>query len=245
MATMPQPPKRSRLLLWFFISAGLIAIAVGAWNLFRSLQCERWPATEGVVQQAEMETHSGRRGSHSYSPSITYHYQVAGTNYTGNRWAFGAMSASAAYAQTILNAFPVGRKVSVRYSPDNPELAVLVTGIHGGTWIFLAVGTAFLLVGWIFQKLPSSNPPAPAKVSMHDVGQLISSRLAAIPAGQMKPRLLVPPKVMGLIFIGLGLLLLFIAPFRGLSASVLYISAGFFLFVGLCLILAGFFQNKL
>ena len=80
---------------------------------------------------------------------------------------------------------------------------------------------------------------------MHDVGQLISSRLAAIPAGQMKPRLLVPPKVMGLIFIGLGLLLLFIAPFRGLSASVLYISAVFFLFVGLCLILAGFFQNKL
>ena len=63
------------------------------------------------------------------------------------------MSSSSEYAQGILNRYPVGKKVSVHYSPGDPSEAVLETGIHGGAWICLGVGTAFGLFGIMFLQI--------------------------------------------------------------------------------------------
>ena len=126
---MPSPSNRSiRIFLGLFILIGVGALGGGVWTLIRSLRCEHWPTTEGVIEQAELKYHSSDHGSGSYSASITYDYQVAGVHYPGTRLAFGEMSSSSGYAQGILDRFPVGKKVRVYYSPDVPQLAVLETG---------------------------------------------------------------------------------------------------------------------
>lgn len=219
---MRQPSNRSiRIFLWLFMLVGVIAIVCGAWNLFRGLRCEHWPTTEGVIKTAEMEYHSGSDDGGTYSASIYYNYQVAGTNYTSTQVAFGETQSSEAHAQAILNRFTSGQKVSVHYAPDNPELAVLETGIHSATWIWFLVGTVFLLAGWMFLKQVSANPAAQTEVELQQ-----------------------PPKLMGAIFIVMGSFVFFMEPASGVPVWVLYAAGGFFVLMGLFM-LACHLQNKL
>ena len=105
------------------------------------------------MQSANVKSHSGSKGGTTYSAEVTYAYQVAGTNYTGDKVSIGQMSSSSDYARGIVNRYPAGKKVSVYYSPDDATDAVLETGIHGGTWICFGVGTAFTLFGILFLQI--------------------------------------------------------------------------------------------
>jgi hypothetical protein len=216
------------MFLWLFILIGAIAIGCGAWTLLRSLRCARWPITEGTIEAAEMRRQSGSHGSDTYSANITYEYHVADVHYESTRLAFGAMSASSEYARGILNRYPVGKKVPVHYGPGNPELAVLETGIHGGTWIALGVGTVFVLAGWMFLQVSSSANRA---------GQ-------TTPTTQSNAGLQQPPILMGVIFMLMGSFVFFMEPSRGTPHWILYAVGGFFVLMGLFL-LALHLQNKL
>jgi hypothetical protein len=179
---MRRPSNRGiRLFLWLFVMVGALATGCGAWNLLRSLECERWPTTEGVIETGELNYQSSDDGNGTYSASVSYRYQVAGRHYTSTRVAFGQLSSSAAHAQAILNRFPPGRTVPVHYESNNPEQAVLETRIHGGTWVCFAVGIVFLLAGWMFLGLPSRNSAAQSEAAPQQ-----------------------PPKLMGVIFIVMG-----------------------------------------
>jgi hypothetical protein len=139
-----------------FIVGGLIALGFGVWNLVWTFRSADWPATEGVIQTASLETRSNDNSHVTHAAKISYTYEVAGTNYTGTRVAFGEMSASATYAQGILNRFPVGKKVPVYFFPNDPQLALLETGVHGGTWICFGVGTVFELASWMMVTIFSA-----------------------------------------------------------------------------------------
>ena len=217
-----------RLFLWLFIVIGVVAIGCGAWTLLRSMRCARWPTAEAVIESAEMGRHSGNDDGDTYSADISYQYQVAGVHYEGTRLAFGEMTASPEYAQGILKRYPVGKKVPVHYDPRNPELAVLETGLHGGTGIAFAVGTVFVLFGWMFLKMFSSANRA---------GQ-------ATPATQAQAGLQQPPILMGVIFMLMGSFAFFMEPARGIPAWIVYAAGGFFVLLGLFL-LALHLQNKL
>jgi hypothetical protein len=227
-------PKRrasnrgTRAFLGLFILVGVAALGCGAWTLLQSLRCERWPTAEGMIETAEMRRESGSHGSHTYSANISYNYQVAGIRYDGTRLAFGAMSASSEYAQGILKRYPVGKKVPVHYASDNPELAVLETGIHGGTWICFGVGTVFVLAGWMFMQQSSSANRA---------GQTAQTTQTNV--GQQQP-----PVLMGVIFMLMGSFVFFMEPSAGTPRWILYAVGGFFVLMGVFL-LALHLQNKL
>ena len=229
LKTTSQPSDRgNRAFLELFILIGAIAICCGAWTLLRSLRCEHWPTTEGVIESAEMGTHSGSDDGDTYSANITYNYHVADIRYEGTRLAFGAMSASSEYARGILARYPVGKKVPVHYAPNNPELAVLETGIHGGTWIGFGVGTVFVLFGWMFlQQFSSANRGD-----------------QSTPTTQSNAGLQQPPVLMGVIFMLMGSFAFFMEPAGGTPNWILYAAGGFFVLIGL-FILALHLQSKL
>ena len=143
----------AQLFCSFFIVAGIIALIACVWVTAKSIRAEHWPVTDGIVQTAKMTSGRDNQGHTTHSADVTYSYKVAGTSYTGDKVASGEISSSAAYAQGILHRYPVGKTVTVHYSPDNPSDAVLETGIHGATWICLGVGTVFVLVGILSLKL--------------------------------------------------------------------------------------------
>jgi hypothetical protein len=88
-----------------------------------------------------------------YYPKISYDYQVAGSNYMSQHFAFGETSGSSDEIQLTLDYYRVGEIVRVHYSPAHPELAVLDTGIQGGSWVALIVGALFVTAGGLLAYL--------------------------------------------------------------------------------------------
>jgi len=220
--------RGTQLFCSLFIVIGLVAVGVGVWLLIKSLRAEQWPVADGIVQSAEMKSHSGD-DSTTYSAEVTYAYQVAGATYTAGKVAIGQMSASAEYAQGILNRYPVGKKVSVHYSPGDPSDAVLETGIHGGIWICLGVGTAFTLFGGMFLQIQraarrSQLPGAPQ-----------SSSVTVQPDGSITMDQ--PPVLMGVIFLLVGIGLCLVPPDSGKPGWLMFAVGGMFASGGLLLLL--------
>ena len=75
---MPPSSKRStQVFLYLFILLGVVALALGAWNLFRSLRCSGWPTTEGMITSGEIYSRTGGDDGETYGASLTYDYPVA------------------------------------------------------------------------------------------------------------------------------------------------------------------------
>ena len=225
---MAQPQNRGNLMLfWLLIVIGAIVLLAGAWTLFRGLSCEHWPSTEGIVETSQVhDSNSGRHGR-TYSAHIIYSYHVGGTGYIGDRLCFGSMSSSSSYAGGIVNRYPVGKKVSVYYSPNDPQLAALEPGPHGGVAICFGVGTVFILFGMMMRGILKS-PEAQAA---------LASGQRSIPMNQ-------PPALMGVIFIVMGSFVFFMPTETRATAWVPYSAGAMFVLAGLAM-LAWRLQNKI
>ena len=237
---MPPPSTRGlRVFLYLFIFVGVLSLGFGGWNLFGSLQCAHWPTAGGVVVGGEIQRNPGSaENGDTYSAEVTYQYMVAGRHYEGNRLAFGAMSSSTEYAQRILGHYPVGQKVTVHYSPADPEQAVLETGVHGGTWVCFAVGTVFVMAGVMFLQLnfpatgvPMTGGATPLPVQGQPGGGAATNR---------------PPFLMGVLFMLMGSFVFFMEPepTGGTPVWFVYAIGGLFVVGGLFLLLCRL-ENKL
>lgn len=210
-----------------FIVIGLGAVGAGVWMAVKSFRSEHWPVTEGAILTAEMKSHFGKHGR-TYSPEVTYSYQVAGRQYEGGKLAFGQMSSSSGYAHGILNRYPVGKKVSVHYSPADPEEAVLETGIHGGVWICFGGGTAFTLFGVMFLQISRAAAraqlpgAAPSSLHVQPDGSVAMDK---------------PPVLMGVIFLLAGIGLCFVTPDEGKPRWLMWAVGALFGSGGLLLLL--------
>ena len=221
--------RGAQLFCSLFIVVGLVAVGIGSWILAKSIRSEHWPVTDGIIQSAEMKSHQGNKGGMTYSAEVTYTYQVAGTGYTGDKVSIGQMSSSTEYARGILNRYPVGKKVSVHYLPGDPADAVLETGIHGGTWICLGVGTMFTLFGIMFLQL--SRAAARAQLP----GAPPSSSITVQPDGRMSMDK--PPVLMGVICLLVGIGLCFVRPDSDKPGWLMYVVGGMFASGGVMLLL--------
>lgn len=128
-----------------------------------------WQQTGGTVLSAaiqEEKRSTGRMGFlldirriTVYVPVITYAYQVGNRDYQSARlkydWHGNWAVQSEGQAQSVLNAYPVGKQVTVFYDPTNPAQAVLerdqsATGMLAVRWVgvaFLAAAAVILALG--------------------------------------------------------------------------------------------------
>jgi hypothetical protein len=205
------PSREGRIFCSLFVVIGIVVACIGAWELMKSLRTEHWPVAEGIVQSAEIIADPG---GDTCSAEVTYDYRVNGVSCRGDKIAVGEMSSSAAYAQGILNGYPVGKKVTVHYAPGKPSEAVLETGIHGGTWICLGVGAAFILLGSMFLQVQRAAARAQAP------GAPESSSVKVWPDGSVSMDK--PPVLMGVIFLLAGIGLCFVPPDPGNPNWLMY-----------------------
>lgn len=134
---------------WPAILAGAAVLFFGGRNFIRARESVTWPAVEGRVARSEMTlSTSGQHGQPNYHAEVLYNYQLSGATYSSNRIGFGDFDSSdPSHAQSILNRYPKGISVQVRYNPQSPELSVLETGVNGGTYILLLGGLLFFAMG--------------------------------------------------------------------------------------------------
>lgn len=147
----------SRVLLGFL--AMLIGGACLVWSFATISMVEAsadWPTMDGVVSHSQVERRTSRirGGGYNvyYDADIRYRYRVDGEQYESGTFVIGAPHSfgDSSSAQAEVDAYPVGRSVTVYYSPDAPEQSALVPEEPpAGLDLLVALSALFVVGGAI------------------------------------------------------------------------------------------------
>jgi Protein of unknown function (DUF3592) len=129
-------------LMWLiFIFFGVGMLTPGLLRLWRAKASENWPTVNGAIVFSEQE------GTNSRVP-LAYEYEVNGEKHFSNVRHFGQFAESKPnWTDGILKRYPTGTQVPVTYSPTDPNVAALESGINPEAWYLPGGGAAFLLFG--------------------------------------------------------------------------------------------------
>jgi hypothetical protein len=143
-----------------FCAMGAAMLTPGLVALWRGRASAHWPSTSGVIVAGRppelppdadpdsADAADTSRGWRIQAGRLVYAYDVDGRRYFANVRTFGQVSRGGGGPDEAIGArYPIGRRVTVRYAPGRPELAVLEPGVAGEAWLLPAVGAAFLLFG--------------------------------------------------------------------------------------------------
>lgn len=139
---------------WTFFAAfgaiGAFVLGAGIRNRRRANASLAWPTVPGVILQSEtvLSVTKDAEGDETeyHVPTVRYRYGVGGNTFEGTRLRFGDVRQhSDAASAKLLQPYPVGASVAVRYNPAKPSDATLETTKPGlGTGIF--IGGIFLVL---------------------------------------------------------------------------------------------------
>jgi Protein of unknown function (DUF3592) len=134
-----------------FVAIGVVIFFLGLRDLRLAKASAGWPATQGAITATRIRVDDRGESSESYHPEITYTYAVMGASYEGSRRIIGATRgySSRRRAEAFLEAYPVGRQVTVYYDPQKPREAVLEAGTTRGAIGTLIISAVFALIGLI------------------------------------------------------------------------------------------------
>lgn len=159
-------------LMAIFGLGGLVMTLVG-WNLVKSgFAARNWPKTMGRVTISDVhgfetvETRSNTSSSYSrtyrrkgHMPVVEYEYGVAGRTFKSRHVKLDSeVGGSKSFAEGIAAKYPVGKIVTVRYDPANPERAYLELSMWAG-WFVLALGGLLLVAALWAAGLFTEGPP--------------------------------------------------------------------------------------
>ena len=126
-------------LLAMFVSIVVLTFdGVLGWTVYRQIRAESYAATRGVVTHSAAQATFRAAGGFSESADIKYKYQVAGKEYSGDRYRFGNISSNDDGADRIVREYPLGKQVLVYYHPADPAESLLRPGLAGCD-LFLAM----------------------------------------------------------------------------------------------------------
>jgi hypothetical protein len=141
--TFTLAPAVAAVGLGSFLSAGFIR------DLYFALKSKQWPKTSGRVIEVDIAHGTAMRGSYN-SALVGYEYEVRGVQYTSRRIDYAGRGAGATSALSYFRHYHEGQGVAVRYDPNEPERAVLETGVRPGNFLRLLFSFAVLGFGLLF-----------------------------------------------------------------------------------------------
>jgi hypothetical protein len=131
-----------------FIFIGALILYFGWLELQQAKESTAWPEVKGQIQNSSVGFRAGKKSSGTYHPEVFYTYIVDAETYSGNTIAFGDYgSSNPSRAQGIVNRYPKGKIVSVRYLSNDPKVCVLEPGVQVQAWFLPGFGLIFLFAG--------------------------------------------------------------------------------------------------
>ena len=114
-------------------------------------ESQNWSSAPGRITESyvrrEESTDSEGYMTTSYYPEVRYNYEFLGSEYTGDKIAFGGkVGGNQKKAQANLVQHPVGKNVIIYYDPNNPEDAILERKMSGKS--MLIIGVVFTLIAF-------------------------------------------------------------------------------------------------
>ena len=108
---------------------------------------EAWAETEATVSKFKIQSgHYSSRNVSNPHAHVTYHYDVDGQSYTGERLGFGPYSKG----QLIR---PRRGRATIYYDPTDPKKSVYIKGISRPNMYFMGVIGLFGSIGFLFSWL--------------------------------------------------------------------------------------------
>jgi hypothetical protein len=130
---------------------GATILFIGVTTILEAKKSKNWPTAEGKIVSssvARARTHHRNRIGTNYSANVRYEYMVGGQTHLSDRVAFFDSSHDdPSHVREIVNRYPTGSKVTVRYSPVNSAEAVLETRIDGPSFLAPGMGSLFFIAG--------------------------------------------------------------------------------------------------
>lgn len=141
----------SNILFEIFLIIGVILGGFLLWQVLKGLKAKNWPTVPGRVLASRVTTSVSYDDGHrstTYGAEVSYHFEVDGLEYTGDRRSFADYSSSSIRrAEKIVAKYMPGTEVTVYYRPDEPEESVLEPGTNMVMVLFLLLPAIFLVVG--------------------------------------------------------------------------------------------------
>jgi Protein of unknown function (DUF3592) len=135
-----------------FATLGLIFLTHGLVSMWRAYQSPHWPQAKGIVvcgrpaqgRDAPKVPERDAQFVVSTGTHFVYRYEVNGHTYFSNIRRFGQTDDRAMQNDSL---YPLAGAVAVAYSPDNPALSTIETGVGNETYWIPGAGAAFFLFG--------------------------------------------------------------------------------------------------
>jgi hypothetical protein len=143
---------------------GLLLIAAGLHTIRVGFGSRNWPSLDAIVTATDVSVSSGGEESDTtYSPEITYEYDVDDTAYVGSRYSFGSTKDPSFTSREQAEAWieehcPVDSRIPVHYDPDQPGVSVVEPGVWRSVFTILA-GGAFLGGAVLFYVTSGASVP--------------------------------------------------------------------------------------
>lgn len=153
-----QPPFSPLIFFGIFAMAGLgVIIGFVGPAISRYFAARSWVETPATVIWSRVKSHSGSKGSTTYSVDVFYRYQFQGRDYRSNSYSLMSGSSSGRDAkQEIVDSFPSGSSLTCYVNPQKPWQAI-VRRNPGAGGLFLLFPLPFLGIGiagicWTLKK---------------------------------------------------------------------------------------------
>ncbi len=139
----------------FATTGYLVAFHLGKPMLDEARASEQWPTADGLIESSEVVRSRDSHGDTTFGANVVYRYTVGDREYQSSTISIGAdvRSSSSSRAYQTASRYPQGKKVTVAYDPEHPEVATLEPGTsfasygpYGGGLVFLGVGCLLLAV---------------------------------------------------------------------------------------------------
>jgi hypothetical protein len=133
----------------FSIAGGVASFGYGKPLLDKAKASTEWPTTDGKVIESEVERHRNNDDETMYKAMVIYQYSLDGANFESDRvwYGDGYSTNDRSAMQTVVKEYPVGKKVTVYYSPDAPDEAVLQPGAFFSSYLLFGIGLTFAVIG--------------------------------------------------------------------------------------------------
>jgi len=134
-----------------FLAIGVVIFFLGLRDYRIAKASAGWPATEGSITQICIRTDDRGENHESSHPAITSDYRVMGSPHQGSRPVIGATPSYSNHrkAEAFLEAYPIGKRVTVHYNPEKSDQSVLEAGVIRGAIGTLIISGVFALFGLI------------------------------------------------------------------------------------------------
>lgn len=130
---------------------GLVLMMLGFYLAYFSFSTASWPTTEAQIIESRVVQVPVKNGT-NYRPLIKYRYVVNGVEYSGDSIRFINFGYDdEKEARQVVERYPVGQKVELRFQSSNPKMSVLDAGLHQSDWLPASAGMALIAVAFILR----------------------------------------------------------------------------------------------